>query len=64
MTEYAEVDFDAITKETEQAILIRIDDQFHWIPRRLIDEIMPDTGPGAAGTLLVEEWFATQEGLI
>lgn len=55
-----EVDLDNI-KETEMAVLFSDGDEEIWIPKSLMED-WPEVGE--SGTALVEEWFATKEGLI
>lgn len=55
----------AVLRETEDAVLVLIDNEEVWIPKKVIrDESevwsMTNAGPG---TLVVEEWFAEKKGL-
>lgn len=52
-------------RETEKALLVRFDEEDHWIPRSVVIE-----GPGFVsevgdeGTLAIKTWFAKKEGLV
>jgi hypothetical protein len=60
---YATIDFDACEKETGSAVLLRIDEDPHWVPKSMFSEDgWPEEGSGA-GSADVEEWWATKEGL-
>jgi hypothetical protein len=61
---YAEIDV-TLVKITEGAFIVDTGDDEVGIPRSLIDEDESEIDEvGDTGVLLVEEWFAVQEGLV
>ena len=63
MTEYAEIFFDSLIIQTEEAVLLETSEGNKWIPKSLIeDEEIVDYN----SELLVniEAWFAKKQGLI
>jgi hypothetical protein len=52
------------TVETDNAILVEIEGEEHWIPKSQIDDASEVYGRGHEGTLIVTEWIATQKGLV
>lgn len=50
--------------ETEAAFLIFDGDREAWIPKSQCDEFEPDAPGKKTGVLAVEEWLATEKGLI
>jgi hypothetical protein len=55
-----------VVKETERAVLIKLDegrgDQF-WIPKSEIKDDSDAMEEGDVGTLVISEWLAEQKGL-
>lgn len=56
-------------KETDWAILVESEDLEGqvWIPKSVIDadsEVWGSTSDSNEGTLIVQEWFAVNEGLV
>jgi hypothetical protein len=60
---WVHLDVDLVVAETENALLLEIDGDQHWIPRSQIDG--PDKyEKGDKGvTVSVTEWIAKQKGL-
>jgi len=63
MPEKDYIEIDVLTKyETDAAVLFDTGDgEKIWIPKSVMEEDYPDIGE--SGTIMVEEWFAIQEGL-
>ena len=60
MTDTAEINYDQIIHETEQAMLIDVgEDDGVWIPKSVIQDRDED-----AKALFVEEWWAFENGMI
>ena len=60
--EYAEFSAECIV-ETPQALLVIIDEKKHWVPKSVVSDDSIVQAQGDIGVLIVEEWFATKEGL-
>ncbi len=60
------VSFDKVTviRETEAALLLRIDGDDHWIPKSHIHDDSEVYKDGTEGELIVSEWIATQKRLV
>ena len=50
------------TKQTAQAICVRIDDEERWVPQSLVHDDSECHAAGTEGTLVIPEWFAKKEG--
>ncbi len=51
--------------ETEQALLVEVDGEEHWIPKSQIEtEESEVTGTGDRGTLIISYWMAKKNALI
>lgn len=52
--------------ETTDAILVVIDGNKHWIPKKQIheDSEVYDMGDGKEGKLIISQWLAEKEGLV
>lgn len=61
--EVAEFEDAVAIKETERALLCRIDGKEHWIPKSQIDDDSEVYQDGDEGKLVVSMWFAEKEGL-
>jgi hypothetical protein len=59
--EYVRVD--AVLRESERAILCKIDKAQVWVPKSVIGEDSQVRAMGDKGTLAVARWFAEREGL-
>lgn len=55
----AQVDFDALVHETENAWLVRIDKTEVWLPKSQCEDFDEEEG-----TVEVPEWLATEKGLL
>ena len=62
--ETVEIDDVTVEAETDLALLCRIDDQKHWIPKSVIHEDSEVQSEGDAGTILIMRWFAEKQGLV
>jgi hypothetical protein len=51
-------------RETDKAILVRIDGAEHWIPQSQVSDDSEVWHEGDEGKLVVSEWIAKQKGLI
>lgn len=51
-------------KATKLALLCAIDEKEVWVPQSHIDDDSEVYAEGHEGTLVVSEWWATQEGLV
>lgn len=51
-------------KETDDALLCRIDGKEVWIPQSQIEEDSEVWKEGDYGTLYISDWFAEKEGLL
>lgn len=62
----SDISFDEaeVLRETEAALLIRIDGAEHWIPKSQISDDSEIWKQGDKGMLVVTEWIATQKGLV
>lgn len=58
MMDDVKIDFDELSKETEAAFLIVIDDEKIWLPKSQV-RVYPK-----AKTAYVPEWLALEKGLI
>ncbi len=47
--------------ETDQAILVQIDGEEHWVPKSVIHDDSEVAGKDDTGTLVVATWFAEKE---
>lgn len=54
----------ACLQHTPLAILVTLDGDEHWIPRRVIDDASEVQDVEDTGTLILPEWFALEKGLI
>ena len=59
--EWVEIDVDEVVKETDEAILIRIEDEEMWIPTSQCED-WPDEGE--AGIVTMMEWIAIEKDLV
>lgn len=48
---------------TDKAILVRIEEEEHWIPRSQIDDDSEVYEAGHEGELVVSQWIADEKGL-
>lgn len=53
-----------VIKETEKALLVKIEDENHWIPQSQIDDDSEVWKLGDEGVLVISEWLAEQKGLL
>lgn len=60
MTEIEDV---SVVKETDLALLVKIDDEEHWIPKSQIVDESEIWKMGQTGKLCITDWFAEQAGL-
>lgn len=58
-----EIEDVACTNETERAILCMIDGTKHWIPKSVVHDDSEVYAKGHDGKLVIQEWFASKEGL-
>lgn len=49
--------------ETDRAILVKIDDVEHWIPKGHIHDDSEVFGRGHTGKLVITKWIAQKRGL-
>ena len=59
--EWTEIEVDKVAAETDQAILVVIDGEDHWLPQSQLDE-WPDVGE--SGTIMIKTWLAEERGFI
>lgn len=50
--------------ETDKAILVRLGDEEHWVPKSVVLDESEVFEKGGIGALVVEEWFARKNGLV
>lgn len=50
-------------RQTDKALLCKIDDDDVWVPKSLIHDDSEVYEPGHHGKLVVAQWFAEKEGL-
>jgi len=60
--DYVTIDIDQITRATNKAVLAKIGENEHWIPRSVIED-GDDLDEGDFGEINVAEWFAQKEEL-
>ena len=58
MKNLVEIEFDKLERETEAAILIRVDDKTYWLPKSVVDYREWSNIVG------VPEWMAIEKGLV
>lgn len=62
---FEELDYDRVIAQTAKAVLVRIDEDEHWVPRSVTEDHCRGVARGGgAGTLMVEQWFLEKEGLV
>jgi hypothetical protein len=59
-----DVEVDAVTVETDKAILCLVGTKEVWIPKSQIDNSSEVQGEGDDGTLVIPEWLAIEKGLV
>ena len=50
------------TRETEKAILVRIDDKETWVPKSVVHDDSDVWKTGDEGTIIVKRWWAEKNG--
>lgn len=64
MSRYVEVHGDEVARETDRAVLCRIDGDERWIPLSQIDPGTPASEGGCEFTMGITRWIAEQKGLL
>jgi hypothetical protein len=59
--EWVEIDIDKVIRETNEAILIKIDKENIWLPKSQLDDY-PEVGE--SGIILIKTWLAEEKELI
>ena len=59
--DFVDIDIDELVKETDEAILIRIEDEETWLPKSQCED-WPDEGE--AGVVIMKEWIAIEKDLV
>lgn len=49
--------------ETDKALLVRLGDEEHWVPKSVVHDDSEIFAKGDVGELVVMEWFAKKNGL-
>jgi hypothetical protein len=52
-----------VVHETDEALLLNIDGDEHWVPKACIDN-SDDLEVGEEATAEIHEWFAIEKGLV
>lgn len=60
------VEFDDVLciAETDEAILVEIDGDQHWIPQSQVNDDSEVWSKGDEGTLIITRWIAEKKGLV
>ena len=61
-TQYAEFEAECVA-ETAQALLVEIDGKKYWVPKSVVRDDSTVQAQDDDGTLIIEEWFATKQGI-
>jgi len=64
MAETVEFEDTHCIKDTDDAILVVVDDRQVWIPQSQVDDDSEVYEKGHSGTLVISEWIAIQKGLV
>lgn len=64
MSDYVHIDVKEIKRETENALLVELEDDTIWIPKSQISDVEDYEEGDKDLTLSVTEWIAKQKGLV
>lgn len=63
MTRYVEVEVEDCLRETDKAVLLRIEDEEHWVPFSQIEDNNENLREGYSGRLYLTRWICEEKGI-